>query len=363
MDIAESPSLVTRPTAARSNAGAWFAYVAAWAAAAGLWSLAGASSARVSPLSALPYGVMTMTVAGLMGVGVWRLTAFLPWRSSRHAFYGLHAVAIVTYSCLYTLCLVLPDLARGQFAIGLVALRDSPVLFWNLLMGSWLYLVIAGLSYAIRGERARERDRAATAEAMIVARNAQLSALRAQLNPHFLFNALHTVSALITSDPGAADRAIERLGDLLRYAMAEDEVVSLSAEWQFVRDYLAFEQLRLGDRLDIDAHLDPAAGDCLVPPLLLQPLVENAVRHGIAWRAEGGRISLDARRSTNGIRVRVADDGPGNGSREHGRRGRGLDLVRRRLHAAFGDDAELRIDATHDPPGYAVAVTIPERTR
>ena len=337
----------------------WAAYAAAWVAAAGLWSLASANSARVSPLVALPYGLMTMAVAGVMGVLVWHLTGRVAWRSQRTTFYSSHAIALTLYVLVYCTTLVLPDLARGDLTAAVRGFRTSPVILWTVLMGTWLYLIIAGLSYAIRSDRERDREAVAATEARLLAQSAQLTALRAQLNPHFLFNALHTVSALIPHDPAGADRAIERLGELLRYAMSDEDLVPLSSEWQFILDYLAFEQLRLGERLQVVDHLDPAAGARLVPPLLLQPVVENAVRHGIAARPDGGRIHVEARIDGAATIVRVADNGPGERD-GNGRQGLGLTSVRRRLAAVFGPDADLRVAATGPNGGYEVFMTIPE---
>jgi LytS/YehU family sensor histidine kinase len=355
--MAVSHSLLA-PPAQRAIYRGWLSYVAAWLAAAGLWTLASATSSHVSPLVTLPYGLLNMGVAAVAGVAVWRFTGRMPWRARRRAFYTWHALALVLYAFLYTIAMYLPDILRGDVIVAAKAFRDSPVLWWSVLMGSWLYVMVAGVSYAIRSERARDRDAAAAAEARLLAQQAQLTALRAQLNPHFLFNALHTVSALISHDPRGADRAIERLGDLLRYAMAEDELVPLSLEWAFVLDYLAFEKLRLGDRLRVVERLDPAASEILVPRLLLQPIVENAGRHGIAARAANGTIAVDARVERHALRVRVADDGPGETS-EARRSGVGLTSVRRRLAAVFGEDADLRIEQTMPGNGYAVCVTIP----
>ena len=341
----------------------WIAYAAAWVGAAGLWTLASATSARVSPLFALRYGLMVMATAAAMGILVWRLTDVLPWRAHRLTFYGGHAIAMSLYAFAYSTALVIPDLVRGDVTAAIRETSQSPVRFWNVLMGCWLYLVIAGLSYAVRSERARERAAAAAADARMLAQQAQLSALRSQLNPHFLFNALHTVSALIPQDPGAADNAIERLGELLRYTMADDELVPLSSEWAFVLDYLAFEQLRLGERLRVTHHLEPAAADRRVPPLLLQPIVENAVRHGVATRPEGGCIRLEARIEGKAMILRVADDGPGDSGSDRGRQGLGLASVRRRLEAVFDSRADLRIDRSRAGGGYVVTLTIPEDQR
>jgi LytS/YehU family sensor histidine kinase len=359
--MAISHPLVAPPSSqTRSTYRGWLSYGVAWLAAAGLWSLASATSARVSPLVALPYGLLIMGVAAAAGVGVWHLTGRLPWRARRGTFFTWHAIALVAYAFLYTVALVIPDIVRGDVIVAATSLKNSPVLWWSVLMGSWLYVMVAGVSYAIRSEQARDRDVAAAAEARLLAQQAQLTALRAQLNPHFLFNALHTVSALISHDPRGADRAIERLGDLLRYAMAEDELVPLSSEWSFVLDYLAFEKLRLGERLHVIEELAPEAEEILVPRLLLQPIVENAIRHGIAARAGEGTIRVEASIDGDALHVHVADDGLGE-RRESRRGGVGLTSVRRRLAAVFGDEADLRIEQG-DSGGYVVRLTIPRST-
>ena len=299
---------------------------------------------------------MVMAVAGVMGVGVWRLTGAVHWRSGFASFFAIHGVALGCYSIVYTLSAVLPDVVKGDLGAAARGMWNSPVLVWSLLMGSWLYVIVAGISYAIRSERERVREAAAAADARVLANQAQLSALRAQLNPHFLFNALHTVSALVTHDPAAADRALDRLGDLLRYAMSDEEMVPLAAEWAFVGDYLAFEQLRLGDRLRVVERLEPAASDCLIPALILQPLLENAVRHGVSVRAEGGSVQADARIDGDVLIIRVADNGPGVEGQNARRNGLGLTSVRKRIAAAYGERGSVAID---NADGYAVTVRVP----
>ncbi len=333
----------------------WLAYIVAWLAAAVFWSLAAASGVGQSPIAALPYGLLTMSVAAAMGVAVWRLTDRVAWDWRSPRFYLAHGAALVVYACLYTSSMVWPDLFRGRFAAAAAALRSSPVLVWSLLMGSWLYLMVAGLSYSVRAHRRVRAGEAAAAEARMLAQQAQLAALRAQINPHFLFNALHSVGALVAADPVRADQALECLGDLLRYALGAEDEVHFAQEWKFTQDYLAFEQLRLGERLRVDALGDDAAMPVLVPPLILQPLVENAVRHGIADRPDGGRIELRARAEGDRLTLRVADDG--RGSNGNDREGLGLGSVRRRLAALYGERATVTIEERD--AGFAVTVRLP----
>jgi sensor histidine kinase YesM len=334
---------------------AWIAYVIAWLAAALFWTLAGASSSGRPPLEALPFGLLAMGSAAVLGLVVWRLTGRIEWSSRKPSFYAIHATGLVLYSVLYATSWIWVDLARGRAAEILPELRRSPVLIWNLLMGSWLYLLVAGISYAIRAHQRVRAQEAATAEAHLLAEQAQLAALRAQVNPHFLFNALHSVGALVTSDPVRADKALESLGDLLRYALGTEHEVLFGQEWRFTQDYLSFEQLRLGDRLRVDAVAQPAALSVLVPPLILQPLVENAVRHGIADRRDGGRVQLNAHIVDSQLIVHVQDDGNGNAGPS--REGFGLKSIERRLAARYGREAKLDIERSAS--GFHVTIQLP----
>jgi signal transduction histidine kinase len=338
----------------RDSTMAWIAYVIAWLAAAVFWAIASAGTTGASPLAMLPWGLWTMGTAAVLGLGCWHITGRIAsnWRAP--AAYAVHAAALAAYSILYATSWVWIELVtRPRDVIGL--LRSSPVLGWNLMMGSWLYVLVTGVSYAIRAQRRARAEEAAAADARLFAEQAQLTALRAQVNPHFLFNALHSVGALVAIDAARAEQAIERLGDLLRYSLGSGDAVLLSEEWKFTTDYLAFEQLRLGDRLDIDADADRAALAVPVPPLIFQPLVENAVRHGIADRPDGGRIAISARLTAGALRLRVADDGPGLG--ETPANGVGLASVRRRLAASYGDRARLEIET--GTQGFAVTMTLP----
>jgi len=323
----------------------WALYIVAWALAAVLWTLVAASGAHEPPLAALPMGLGLMTFAGALGVGVIRLTAKLPLSTPRPRFVAIHAAAMAAFAFLYPFGLVWTDVFSGEIVNAVDQLRRSPIFFWNMLMGSWLYLLLAGIAYAVRSHRA-------AVEASLLAKQAQLAALRAQLNPHFLFNALHTVSSLMASDARAADEALERIGHLLRYALADDEEVPLASEWAFTRDYLELEKLRFGERLRTEAHIDPDALRVLVPALFLQPIVENAVRHGVDARPDGGRVVLSAAVEGEKLVCRVVDDGPGASPPSEGR-GLGLRAVRRRLEAARGE-----LDVAHGN-GWAVTISLP----
>ena len=333
----------------------WLAYVIAWLLAALFWTLASASSSGRPPVETLPYGLLMMGTAGMMGLGVWRLTGKVRTDGRLLRFLLLHGLALAVFACVYATAMAWPDVLGGRAEGALRRLR--PVLLWNLLMGSWLYLVVAGCSYAIRAQRRARAGELAAREARLLAEQAQLAALRARLNPHFLYNALHSVGALVGRDPRRADQALERLGDLLRYVLDAPDEVPFRREWAFIQDYLAFEQLRLGERLRLESEVEPAAGAVLAPPLILQPLVEIAVRHGLADRPEGGRIALGARVEGEQLVLTVEDDGAGQPAEEG--TGIGVSSVRERLRVLYGDAAS--IETGPRARGFGVTLRLPVR--
>jgi LytS/YehU family sensor histidine kinase len=182
---------------------------------------------------------------------------------------------------------------------------------------------------------------------------AELRALRAQVNPHFLFNALNAIAALIPLDPVRAEAMTERLAEIFRYTLqgSERERVPLREELDFVRAYLEIEHARMGERLRVEESIAPDALDCDVPPLVLQPLVENAVIHGAASRPEGGTVRIVARREGQSLRLEVVDDGPGFDPSADGD-GFGLHSVRERVRV-LGPGHALTVESSPDRGTHA----------
>ena len=247
---------------------------------------------------------------------------------------------------------------------------------------AWMDASAAGAALALcviillAGHLARDRrlrvaesslaeSRLRTAQAETAATRAELASIQARLNPHFLSNALHSVSALVASDPPAAEEALDRIGDLFRYSLIQSEqhVVSLDDEWRFVQDYLAIEQMRLGPRLRVELSLERAAGECDVPSFVLQPLVENAIRHGIGPRTAGGTVQVTGRRVNGRVLLEVCDDGAG--ARAEGieaSAGTGLRTLRQRL--SLDDTFDGSVDVQTAPErGFRVRVTLDARPR
>lgn len=220
-----------------------------------------------------------------------------------------------------------------------------------------VYFIIVGIvvgGRAYRALRDRELD-AARLEAQLA--EAETAALRAQLQPHFLFNTLNAISALVPEDPVTAQRLIARLGDLLRLSMEQHHAQqsSLADEVEFTDAYLAIEEARLGPRLQIVRRFAPEAMSAQVPTLLLQPLVENAVRHGISPLVQGGTLTIEAVLVDSSLQIMVADDGKGAHAIVEGI---GLGNSRSRLRQLYGDGQSLTVETTPGE-GFRVTVLVP----
>jgi len=225
------------------------------------------------------------------------------------------------------------------------------------------YVAVAGIGYALSYRRGLLVQRAYDIELEAQLLRARLDAVTARLQPHFLFNSLHSVSALVRSDEKqAAIRALAVLGDLLRATLAGDGVatVPLSRELAWMRQYLEIEQMRFQDRLEVDVAVEDGLGDALVPALVLQPLVENAIRHGVEARVGANTLRVAARRERDRLVLEVADSGDAQATSSHDGNGVGLRATRERLAHMFGAAARLELDVA---PGRSTAtIAIPFRT-
>jgi LytS/YehU family sensor histidine kinase len=216
-----------------------------------------------------------------------------------------------------------------------------------------VYLLAIALHYVIIEARTSRKSE-------LLAREAQLKALKAQVNPHFLFNSLNSISALTTIDATRARTMCIRLADFLRISLrlGERESVPFREEMELTRMYLDVEQVRFGSRLGLTEDVDPACADCQIPALLIQPLVENAVKHGIALLEEGGAISMTGRREGDTIRFTI--ENPFDPDAPATRSGIGLANVRQRLEARYGNAARMEIQT--EARLYRVILTLPMRT-
>ncbi|HET9485097.1 MAG TPA: histidine kinase [Xanthomonadales bacterium] len=231
----------------------------------------------------------------------------------------------------------------------------------------WVVMTWIGLYFGIKNHRRLQEQTQATLSATSAAHQAQLRMLRYQLNPHFLFNTLNAISTLILDrDSPTANRMVTSLSAFLRHSLDADPMqrVTLKQELDAINLYLGIEKIRFADRLTLDFDIEPDAYSALLPSLLLQPLIENAIKYAVAKRVEGGRIGIRARRVGARIEIAVTDDGPGcpafDSGLPHGN-GVGLRNARDRLRVLYGDRASFVV-RNGEPRGVEVTMQLPYET-
>jgi sensor histidine kinase YesM len=321
----------------------------------GLLALHGGFRPWPAALLALP---QTLVVLALL-IPVWYVCRSLPiGQTTLSRLLGTHGAAAAVTSVVWVylgaaltraLSNVLEEellpLYRAQF----------PAL---LATGGVLYLLAASLHYVLLAEDATQRATQQTMELRILAREAELRALKAQVHPHFLFNSLNSISSLTTSDPARAREMCILLSEFFRQslAMGNKPAVALEEELALARTYLAIEAMRLGPRLTVAEEIDLGGAACPVPPLLLQPLVENAIRHGIATCTEGGVLRIEARAQNGRLRLAVSNPYDPDAPTRPGV-GLGLGNVRQRLAARYGEHASM--DAQRREGEFKVTLVVP----
>jgi LytS/YehU family sensor histidine kinase len=280
----------------------------------------------------------------------------VPWPRPFRLWFALLNVAAALASGVLWLGLLsaIESLFTGRFPESRTAVQAAELL---LILGVFLYAVVAGITYSVEATA-----RAARAEAL--AARTQLAALRAQIHPHFVFNALHAVVQLIPVDPARAADAAELVATLLRTTVEEDrDEVRLDDEWTFVSRYLEVEHIRFGDRLRVRAEVDAELLDERVPAFALQTLVENAVRHGAAHRVAPTEIVVTAAGTDADLTLSVRNTGDRPAPRPaNDGTGTGLSRLRERLALLYGDAARLTCGAREDG-GYEAVLVVPRGRR
>lgn len=294
-------------------------------------------------------------------VEFWQRLPLTPQRFGRRL--SLHLLFALAVVCIKSGM----DLGLAMLIHGEKAYWNRPLLeafqyyvwvkFITFLLVYWLIVGVYHLVTNYEQSRAREL---ATSQLQTQLVQAQLQILKMQLQPHFLFNTLNAISALLHKDPALADRMIARLGELLRTTLDHDgsQEVTVQQELDFIRPYLEIEQARFGPRLRVTVEAAPEVRDALLPSMILQPLVENAIRHGVAVRTGPGTVTIQLWQVGPALQVRISDDGPGLAPQF--REGRGLSNTRARLQGLYGPAHELTL--ANGPTGGAVAtLTVPLR--
>lgn len=339
-------------------------YVAAWSPLVVVYALLVGASDRLPTSLAILIALQAIGAAAVFGLGVrWYLRRD-PWPGHMDAaFLARHAGGALLYSIAW-MAFLLGTMRLDATSWRAVFQAAAPWLGWQLFFGVALYVVMASIEWVgVSMLMARETE-ARRVQADALRARAELEALRGRLDPHFLFNTLHSLSVLARHDAVQTQVALGQLADLLRYVLDSKrgarEQVPLAEELAFVRAYLALEGLRYGDRLRITTTVDEDALEHVVPSLSLQPLVENAIRHAVAPRAAGGSVSLSARLEDETLVLAVRDDGPGspsNGTADTTGTGVGLDALRRRVALIYGSRAALETVATG--AGFSVTLRLP----
>jgi two-component system, LytTR family, sensor histidine kinase AlgZ len=335
-------------------------YLAAWLPIAGLLAGLFVFVGRLSWGEAAVLAVPMTLVYSFLCLSAWYLCRAFPLeRTGAIKLFGLHAIAGILSSSLWAL------LGRG-LAIALAAIpafgsieehyrAQTPLLMG---VGALVYILAIVAHYLLSTmESSRDAERRAL-ELKILAREAELRALRAQINPHFLFNSLNSISALTTIDPSASRSMCQLLADFLRKSieLGVRDRITLDEECALAFNFLGIEQVRLGPRLQVRKEIDETSRLCLVPPLLLQPLMENALRHGIAQLVEGGEIRISAVKPGELLRITVENPCDPDRSRGNGS-GIGLANVRARLDNIYGKEAWLEVEPGEDR--FRVIISLP----
>lgn len=333
-------------------------YLAAWGPIAGILSYLFASLGGMSGERAVALALPLCLIYAFVCLSAWYSCRSLPLDNS--ASWLTHLVAAIAASVIWV------AIARGM-AMALSAIpmftgldqqlaKQTPLLFGN---GVLLYLLSTALFYILLANQAAHEAEKGRVEARALARESELKALKAQVNPHFIFNCLNSISALTANDPARAREMCILLAEFLRKALGlgEKEHISLEEELDLVHAYLSVEQIRFGARLRFEEQTESAARQSLIPPLLLQPLIENAIRHGIASLTEGGWVRLEISvQPPQKLSIQVENNFDCEAPRRRGA-GIGLRNVRERLDTTYGNRA--RFDVRTDENLFKVLLELP----
>lgn len=351
---------------------------AKWLAIFGIWTLAGlfltSQLALQSQLSENPipfWRALSWQLAS--GYAWFAFSPFILWLSARYLFdkgrwkksLPVHIGASLVFSFLLLAvdAFVLPKLGYLQRYQPMSFLETYRImLVVNLHFSLAIYWAVVAIHQAILYYRKYRERELQTSQLEARLAQSRLQVLKMQLHPHFLFNTLNAISELVHRDPDAADTMLTDLSDLLRMSFENLEVqeVPLKQELEFLRKYLEIEQMRFQERLRVEMDISPETLGASVPNMILQPLVENAIKHGISPRAEGGRIDITAIRNNGHLQIAVSDDGLGMSQHEteSPREGVGLSNTRKRLRHLYGDRQKFDLRSAGER-GVIVSLEMP----
>lgn len=301
-------------------------------------------------------GTLAFPIMGRLGPRLFRLPRIYTVSLMLLALVGIALIgSLVANGILVGLRMYPPQWFRDNLVFG------GKIAVISTVMIGALVTVFEGLSYRLQQALLELRTRQLEEErARKLVSEARLSSLESRIHPHFLFNTLNSISALVRDDPGGAERTVERLAALLRYSLDNGHrpLVALGKELRVVRDYLEIEQTRFGDRLRFTIDAPAELGDLDVPPMAVQLLVENSIKHAVSASRAGGEIRVSARLESGSLLLEVSDDGPGFDLRAL-KEGHGLENLQERLAALF--DGEGRLELARREGRMVVSVAVPQK--
>ena len=274
-----------------------------------------------------------------------------------------HALGIVSFFMIMgTLSYYFTDYVDGLMHFDDWKEFMIELLNWEALRFYDQYIITVGVYYLISYFQGLQNEEKEKSELALKNKEMQIALLKSQINPHFLFNTLNSISTLISSSKEQARKVITQLSDIFRYALESHtgKMVKLAQEIDFIENYILIQQVRFGDRLKFEKHVDESCLELSIPPMILQPLVENSVKYGIAPKDEGGTINLIVKHLTGAVFFEVRDDGLGIHAKkvmDGGAGGVGMSNTDLRLKSYYGPSASLVVRATE--VGYSVSFSIP----
>ena len=333
-------------------------YLAAWGPISAILVYLFASVGGMSWGRAAAMALPLCAVYAFMCLSAWYTCRAVPLANSGSWLGHLAAAAVASLLWIATARFLGFGLAIFSSFAGLdqQIARAYPILFGS---GVLLYLLAVALYYVLLADQAASDAEKREVEARVLARESELKALKTQVNPHFIFNCLNSISALTSSDPAKAREMCVLLGEFLRktLGLGEKALIPLREELGLLHAYLSVEQIRFSSRLKLEESTDPESLDSLLPPLLLQPLVENAVRHGVAQLTEGGWIRIEIRQpEPENLAIAIENNFDPEAPRRKGS-GIGLRNVRERLDASYGSRARFDVRTNHNR--FLVSLNLP----
>ena len=320
-------------------------------------------------VEAIPFWVALIASAnynylfGFVSIFIWLLCKKIPFdQTNKILFFSFHFLSAIFFSALWLfISYGFWYLSEGERIFEQVDVRE--IIGWQFLFGMIQYFFVAGIFYTIIYHRNLKQKEMEQAELKILTRDAELKALKLQMNPHFLFNSLNSINALVTKDAALARKMIAQLSELLRMSLESHDklLIPLKEELDLVHTYLAIEQMRFGEKMIVREDVEPGLLTKSFPAMLLQPLLENAVKHGIANTRSGGTISLsiqqDDQRIVGTVINETSDENIQSKTTKNGN-GISINNIRQRLDRMYGNNYRWQVDMS-DKNKFKIEFEIP----